>query len=104
VSHPYRSISPWGAAANETVAVGWTARSHQAQIGDCAASVQPERPAKLAPYFTWKVTRDDHITMTGSAKTLEAAFDASERAAAFLNEDGWPSAFTRTGKVEARRG
>lgn len=101
---PYRSLSPWGAPANETVAVGWTARSHQAQIGECTATVHPERPAKLAPYFTWKVTRDDHVTVTGSAKTLDAAFGAAERAAEFLNESGWPSAFTRTGTLEPRRG
>jgi len=103
MSSPYRSLSPWGAPANETVAVGWKAQSHQAQIGDCTATVQPERPAKLAPYFTWKVTRDNHITLTGSAKTLERAFEAAERAAAVLNENGWPSAFTRTGTLEGRR-
>jgi len=103
VSPPYRSLSPWGAPANETVAVAWAARSHEAQIGDCTATVGPERPARMAPYFSWKVTRDNHITLTGTAKTLEDAFEAAERAAVLLNESGWPSAFTRTGKLEGRR-
>ena len=49
-------------------------------------------------------TRDNHITVTGSAKTNEQAFEAAERAATFLNEDGWPTAFTRTGKLDGRRG
>lgn len=92
---PYRSPSLWSPEA-----VGWTSDSHRAEIGGCLAVVRVERPAKLPAYWTWKVTRDDHVTMHGSAKTLEQALAAAERAAALLNEDGWPSAFTATGVVD----
>lgn len=101
MSHPYRSslVVAWAGPSNDSPTV-WMTSHHTARIGFCTATIKPASSRTLPPYVTWMVTRDRHLTMTGTAEDLETAKGACERAARILNRDGWPSAFAAGGFLE----
>lgn len=96
---PYRTPPPEWSNAPPIHAVAWTTSHHRARIGKCEAEIHPEHPRKLPAYWSWKVTRDNHVTISGSAMSIEAAKVACERAAELLGESGWPTAFARGGVI-----
>lgn len=97
---PYRSLPSIDWSPAPQTAVAWMTSHHRARIGVCDAEINPEDGRRLGrPYVRWRVTRDNHVTLSGTAMTVEAAKAACERAAEMLSESSWPSAFVPGGFI-----
>jgi hypothetical protein len=97
---PYRSPPPEWSSAAPIHATAWTTSRHHARIGKCEATIHPERRRGVAPYWSWRVSRDSNaVVVFGSAMTLESAKVACERGADLLSESGWPTAWAPGGFI-----
>lgn len=79
--------------------VAWMPESFNATIGKCTASITLRTPRGLPTYYRWTVSRGTHVTMVGSASGIDDAKEACERAAAFISDERWPTAFRAEGYV-----
>lgn len=100
-THAYRLAivtERWG--VNPQNAAAWTTTARETRIGECVAKITQITPRLLQAHWRWSVSRGHEVIMAGTARTPMDATDACERAAATLNESGWPSAFAHGGFLE----